>query len=181
MKKALVLALGLVLMAGASYAAEGLGWGYLGIGGGADIPISPSGGTAGFGGNVLGGYAFNDNSAIQLEVDNFIVSPSVGSIYDLRPLAEYKYSFKAEKMSPYLLVGAGLDMAIVSTPAMTVGPFTIPAASTTSSNFDVVGGAGLQFDLGGKTNLFVQAKANFVLASTVGFDLPVEAGLLFNL
>lgn len=163
------------LMLAASVASAGAGNMYFGIGAGVDVPVSPSGGTVGIGGDVILGYAFDKNVAVQLDIDNFVVSSNGASTYELRPLAEVKYTFDAQNFKPYLL--GGLGMSVVFLPSS-----GLSGSASTASNFDAVMGVGAQFDLGGGTDLFIQAKSNFVFATgTTGVDLPLELGLIFPL
>jgi hypothetical protein len=158
----------------ASSSSSAEGQAYLGIGVGGDIPVSPSTGNAGLGGEVMAGYSFDKNMAIQLEVDNFIVRVDKTAfmdafdVYELRPLAEFKYTFDSKDVFPYVFVGAGVNMEMTT--------------ADTTTNFDAVGGLGVQYDLGNKVNLYLQAKYNFIFATgTTTQDLPIEAGVVFNL
>jgi hypothetical protein len=154
---------------------------YLGIGGGIDIPTqnyAPAY-TLGGAGEVQLGYAFNPEVAVQIQVDNQLDSATISGVsttlYDLRPVAELKLSAPINHFSPYLLVGAGADFDFASAAGQ----------SNNTTSFDALGGLGAQYDFGGAA-IYVEGKYNFVFANNIPNvstiqDIPVEAGVIFNL
>ncbi len=154
---------------------------YLGIGGGIDVPTqnaNPAFNLAGAG-EVQFGYAFAPEVAVQVQIDNQLESATIlgtsDTLYTLRPVAEVKLSAPIDRFSPYILAGAGINVAINS--------YSGQSNSTTS--FDALGGLGAQYDLGGAA-IYVEGKYNFAFVNNVPGvstvqDIPVEAGVNFNL
>jgi hypothetical protein len=181
MKKILSLVAGLMLVASLSFAADAnpAGGMYLGVGAGLDFPAYNwwPGTPVGWAGEVLGGYSFDQSAAIQLDLDGSLYSYSnSNSTFDLYILPEFKYTFDNPGFQPYLLAGAGLNLSLDS------GGGT----STSSVYFAGVAGAGVQFDLGGNTSLFVEGKFHMAFvgnsdASNIATDFPFTAGLKFPL
>jgi hypothetical protein len=186
MKKILSLVAGLMMVASLSFAAdavpaagqEGQGM-YLGLGIGADFPGYNwwSGTPTGLGGKVFGGYSFDRAMAVQLDVEGAVYSyANNNSTFDLYILPEFKYTFDNPVFQPYLLAGAGLNLSMDSGGGV----------STSSSYFAAVAGAGVQFDLGGRTSLFVEGKFHMAFVSVggnadVADDYPLTAGVKFAL
>ncbi|HXL72235.1 MAG TPA: hypothetical protein VN963_01300 [bacterium] len=144
---------------------------FLGFGGGTDLPGTnwSSNYTIGGGAQVFGGYSFDKNWALTLDVENWFFEGSGFSLYNLRTLASVKYAFSLEGWQPYLLAGAGLVYQGLSTGA-------------SASNLDALGGLGVQFDLTADTHFFVEAKYNFILPSAGSFqDVPISTGLWVGL
>jgi hypothetical protein len=145
---------------------------YIGLGTGVDLPGSnwdPNYLLAG-GANAFVGYTLDKNLAVQLDGDEWFFTGTGYSLYQFRVLAEAKYTFEGQGWQPYLLAGPGMVFQSLS-----------PSGDSTS-NFDGLIGAGVQFDLAPRTHLFVEAKANFILSqSTTFMDIPVSAGIWVGL
>ncbi len=182
MKKILSLVAGLMLIASHAFAAEAKPAGegmYLGLGAGMDLPSYNwwSGTPVGFAGKVFGGYSFDRSAALQLDVDGAVYSyPNGNSTFDLYILPEFKYTFDNPGFQPYLLAGAGLNLSFDSGNGI----------STSNGYFAGVAGAGVQFDLGGNTSLFIEGKFHMAFVSVAGAsdvanDFPITAGLRFPL
>jgi hypothetical protein len=183
MKKILSLVAGLMMVASLSFAAEASpaaeGGMYMGLGVGLDFPGYNwwPGTPAGVGGKIFGGYSFDRATAIQLDVDGAVYSYANGnSTFDLYILPEFKYTFDNPGFQPYLLAGAGLNLSFDSGNEI----------STSSGYLTGVAGGGLQFDLGGNTSLFVEAKFHMAFVSVAGNadvadDYPLTAGVKFPL
>jgi hypothetical protein len=155
---------------------------YLGLGGGIDVPTQNVNTAYSLGGAAEAqfGYAFSPEVAVQVQVDNNLDDATIAgiatSVYGLRPAAELKLSAPIDRFSPYLLAGAGVNIQFASATGL---------ASNTSTSFDVLGGLGAQYDLGGVA-IYVEGKYNFVFANNIPNvsaiqDIPVEAGVVFNL
>ena len=155
---------------------NGSGYFYYGIGTGADLPGSQwnADDYVGAGAQVLGGYQVDPNWAGQLDVQEWIFAGGGNSLYNLRVLAEAKYTFEGQGPSsasgpgwqPYLLAGPGMVFQSLS-----------PSGDSTA-NFDVLGGVGIQADLAPRTRWFLQAEANFIVSQTTTFtDVPISTGL----
>lgn len=145
---------------------------YIGVGTGADIPgtnWNSSYYLAG-GADVFAGYQVDPNWSAQLDVQEWFFTGGGNSLYNLRTLLEAKYTLTGQGLQPYLLAGPGLVFQALS-----------PSGDSTS-NFDALGGLGLQMDLAPRTHLFIQFACNFILSQTTTFtDLPVSAGLWVGL
>jgi hypothetical protein len=144
---------------------------FLGFGGGADLPGTnwSSNYTMGGGAQIFGGYSFDKNWALTLDVENWFFEGSAFSLYNLRTLASVKYTFTVEGWQPYLLIGAGLVDQGLST-------------GGSGANLDALGGLGVQFDMTADTHFFVEAKYNFILPSSGSFqDVPITAGIWVSL
>src|SRR5579863_4822462 len=91
---------------------------YLGLGGvvemSANSQIQVPGYSMGSGFEAVGGYSFDKELALQMQVDNFYYyGPDSSSIYLLRPLAEMKLSLDVEDFfQPYFLLGPGLNLNV---------------------------------------------------------------------
>lgn len=152
--------------------ADGSGSLYIGIGTGAALPGSnwDSDYYVGGGANLFGGYELDKNLAVQLDVEEWFFTGGGSSLYNIRTLLEAKYSFDGQGWQPYVLLGPGLVFQNLS-----------PSGDSTS-NFDALGGLGVQFDLAPKTHLFLEAKYNFIMSQSTTFtDLPLSAGLWVGL
>jgi hypothetical protein len=145
---------------------------FLGFGGGADLPgtnWSPNY-TIGGGAQIFGGYAFDKNLAVRLDEENWFFEGMSFSLYNFRSLVSIKYTFTADSLQPYFLVGGGIVYQSVS------------VTGTSSMNLDALGGLGVQYDLTADTHLFVEGRYNFILPSTGSFqDIPITVGLWVNL
>jgi hypothetical protein len=145
---------------------------YLGLGTGLDIPGSgwdPHYSLAG-GANAFAGYTLDKNLAVQLDGDEWFFTGSGYSLYQFRLLAEAKYTFDGKGWQPYVLAGPGMVFQSLS-----------PSGGSTS-NFDGLVGAGVQFDLAPRTHLFVEAKLNFIMSQTTTFvDVPMNIGIWVGL
>lgn len=152
---------------------------YLALGAGLDLPAYNwwPGTPLGLAGEVVGGCTLDQNAAIQLDLDGAIYSyANSNSTFDLYVLPEFKYTFDNPGFQPYLLAGGGLNLSFDS------GGGT----STSSGNFALVAGGGLQFDMGSHTSFFVEGKLHMAFvgvagSSDVANDLPFTAGLKFPL
>jgi opacity protein-like surface antigen len=178
MKKILALVVGLGLTLSVSFAADSpdttKGF-YLGLAVGADFPGSnwPSGWPTGKGGELSGAYMFNKNIGLELDLDHFLSSQTGLSEFSGEYTLNFKYLFDGNGVQPFLMAGLGTNVVILS-----------PAgySSTISSNSDFAFTGGVQFDLGNKLYLYVEAKAN--IATNNGgssSDFPLLAGLNFKL
>jgi len=153
---------------GTATSAASTGGFYLGLGTGLDLPGTNWDPTYYVGGftNLFGGYGFDNNLALQLDLVQGIYTGNGTNLYNFRGLVDLKYAFSVVGWQPYLLGGLGVAYQSLS-----------PVAATTT-NFDWLLGAGFQFDLWPKTHLFVEAKYNFIMSQTTTFtDLPITAGL----
>ncbi len=149
-----------------------LGGVYLGLGTGLDLPSSNWDPTYYVGSttNLLFGYGFDSNWGLQLDLEQLLFTGNGTNLYNFRGMVDLKYAFSVVGWQPYLLAGTGLVVQSLS-----------PVANSTT-NFDALIGAGVQFDLWPKTHLFVEAKYNFILSQTTTFtDLPITAGLWVGL
>ena len=145
---------------------------YIGIGTGADLPGShwDSDYYAGGGANVFGGYQLDPNWAGQIDVEEWFFTGGGNALYNLRVVAEAKYTFGGKGWQPYVLLGPGLVFQSLS-----------PTGDSTA-NFDALGGLGAQFDLAPRTHLFLEAVCNFIMSQTTTFsDIPISAGLWVGL
>ncbi len=145
---------------------------YIGIGTGADLPGSnwDSDYYVGGGANVFGGYQLDKDLAAQVDVEEWFFTGGGSQLYNLRVLAEAKYTFEGQGWQPYLLAGPGMVLQNLS-----------PSGDSTT-NFDALGGLGVQFDLAPKAHFFLEAKYNFIMSQTSTFtDLPVSTGLWVGL
>lgn len=175
------LPMGLLLMSWAlafpAYSQEGF---YLGVGGIVDMPTqNPEPGySVGGGLQLLAGYCFEDNVSLQVQTDGFYYyGNSLSSILSLRPSLELKVAMDLEDFfQPYAFAGPGLDINVVSADGQ---DFTYIDGAA-------MAGLGVQFDLG-DASLYAEGKYNYIFrpgSSTTGpivQDIPLEAGLLFNL
>jgi hypothetical protein len=110
------------------------------------------------------------NWAGQLDVEEWFFTGSGNSLYNLRVLAEAKYTFEGQGWQPYVLAGPGLVFQSLS-----------PTGDSTT-NFDALGGLGVQFDLAPRTHFFLEAKYNFIMSQSTTFtDLSVSAGMWVGL
>jgi hypothetical protein len=171
--KKIILVLGIFILAAAAFAQETpANPVYIGLGTGIDMPGSgwdPNYLLAG-GANAFVGYTLDKNLAVQLDGDEWFFTGTGYSLYQFRVLAEAKYTFEGQGWQPYVLAGPGIVFQSLS-----------PSGDSTS-NFDGLIGAGVQFDLAPRTHLFVEAKANFILSQTTTFmDIPVSAGIWVGL
>ena len=143
---------------------------YLGFGSGIDFHGSgwDTNYTLGGGAQIFGGYAFNPNWALQVNVENWFFESNSFSLYHLRTFGSMKYTFSAQSWQPYLLAGVGsVYSSLVGVTAMTL---------------DAIAGVGVQFDLTADTHFFVEGRYNFILPSTGSLqDIPLSAGIWVNL
>jgi len=124
----------------------------------------------GGGANVFGGYNLDKNLAVQLDGDEWFLTGQGYSLYQFRLLAEAKYTFNGQGWQPYVLAGPGMVFQALS------------PGGTSTTNFDGLVGAGVQFDLAPRTHLFVEAKVNFIVSQTTTFvDVPLSAGIWVGL
>jgi hypothetical protein len=145
---------------------------YIGLGTGVDMPLSgwDPNYLLGGGANVFVGYTLDKNLAVQLDGEQWFFTGTGYSLYNFRVLAEAKYTFAGQGWQPYLIAGPGLVFQAIS-----------PSGDSTT-NFDALAGAGVQFDIAPRTHLFIEAKYNFIMSSTTTFsDIPVSAGLWVGL
>jgi opacity protein-like surface antigen len=144
---------------------------YIGVGTGVSLPFSNWDPDFYLGSitNLFAGYQLDKNFSAQLEVAEAFYSGGSVTTYNPRFIAEGKYSFEGKDFQPYVLAGPGVEFQS-----------TLPSGSS-ATNLGVLVGAGLQFDLGGKSHLFVQAEYNLILGSGTAQDLPLEAGLWVGL
>lgn len=145
---------------------------YLGLGTGAGLPGSnwDSNYYLGGGANLILGYQLDKNLGAQVDAEEWFFTGGGNSLYNLRGLAEVKYTFDSQGWQPYLLAGAGTVFQTLS-----------PTGDNTA-NFDALGGLGVQFDLAPKTHLFLEAKYNFIMSETTTYmDLPISTGLWVGL
>lgn len=174
MKKILVLALGLMMVASVSLAADAQKTIEVGINGGIALPTS-SGYDLGFGGQVTGLYRVSENLGVGLGIgyDTFTLTGLSGySTSDLSFLATLKYAIGTDKTKPYILVDAGLSSFSVSYSGL----------SASTSNPEIGGGVGVQFPAGDAMNIFLQGTANVVLGNGGTFTyIPVDLGVNFDM
>jgi hypothetical protein len=145
---------------------------YLGIGTGADLPGSKwdTNYLLGGGANVFLGYKLDRNLSVQLNVEEWFFTGTGYSLDNYRVLAEAKYTFDGQGWQPYVLIGAGPVFQVLS-----------PSGDSTT-NFDALGGLGIQFDLAPRTHFYIEAKANFIMSQSTTFsDVPVGAGIWVGL
>jgi hypothetical protein len=154
---------------------------YLGGAAGIDLPLqdwNPNYPT-GLGGEAVFGYYFEEDLAVQIEVNAFLwpgdkakTAGILTNINDIKVTPELKFVGGGQGVEPFVLIGAGVDTTYVN--------FVLYSNSTTSA--DILGGAGLQFDLDPKTWFFVEGKYNLTFMNGgTRQDLPFLAGLLFKL
>jgi hypothetical protein len=145
---------------------------YLGVGTGLTLPSSnwdPSY-TAGLASNVFVGQRVDKNWAGQVSMEEYIIPGSLTSNYNLRGLAEAKYTFDMAGWQPYALGGVGAVYQFLAN----TGDSTV--------NFDAVVGLGAQADLGRDIHLYVQAEYNFIFTSSLTLgDVPITAGVWLGL
>jgi hypothetical protein len=133
----------------------------------------------GGGGEVCGGYAFDDNLAVQLQVDNlYYYGSGTMSAYSLRPLAELKLSLDLDDFQPYILLGPGLNIHFTN----------VGLTTATAVNFASVFGLGTQVPIADDAILYVEGKytvtyygSSAVYNGEVTQDIPLEAGMLLAL
>ena len=148
------------------------GGAYLGFAGAIDAPVQNFNPlyTLGYGGELLGGYAFDKNVAIQLDVDGFYYSATGSNVLDVRAVPVLKYTATGmNDIQPFVFAGPGVDLEFGSDGSSVI-------------NFDALVGAGIQFDLGNRTNLFIEGKYNFIFATGLtAQDIPVLLGVTAGL
>ena len=145
---------------------------YIGLGTGVDFPGSNWYPYYRLGGEAAAfvGYRLDKNFAVQLDGEAWLFTGTGYSLFNLRVLAEAKYTFDGQGWRPYLLAGPGMVLQDVSP----VGDSTI--------NFDALAGIGAEFDVAPQTHLFIEAKYNFIMTETTTFtDIPVSAGIWVGL
>ncbi len=133
----------------------------------------------GAGGDLSGGYAFNDNVAVQMQLDNLYFSrPQPYSAYSLCSLAELRLSLDLDEFQPYVLLGPGLNFHFMLSNLK-------PA---TAVNFATVIGLGGLMPVSDDASFYVEGK--YVVTyynpspaplGEVSQDIPMEAGLLLDL
>ncbi len=150
-----------------------LGYFYLGLAGGGDIPAKgwQAAYTAAPGGSLQLGMRLDGEWDVRLDLAGFGFSGTnySGPISDveLYALPTVLYHFGG----PYLLLSAGGEGEILSG---NTGPPVL--------DFDLALGAGYEADLGGRAWLFVEGKYNFILSPlAIGNDAPVVAGVRMGL
>jgi hypothetical protein len=143
------------------------------IAGGIDLPARnwQSAYKQGGGGRISEGCKFQDGWAIQLDLELFGFSGTnwAGTISDgeFLVLPTLRYYFIPPGPSPYVLVGAGVD---VESSYSTAGNVTV-------ENPDLALGLGLALPLIDRFSLFVEARYNFIFANgTIGGDIPLLLG-----
>jgi hypothetical protein len=145
---------------------------YLGFAGGIDAPVQNFNPlyTLGYGGELSGGYSFDKNVAVELDVDGFYYSATGSNVVDIRAVPVIKYTASGmNDIQPFVFAGPGMDLEFGSN-------------GSSVTNFDALVGAGVQFDLGNRTNLFIEGKYNFIFATGLtAQDIPVLAGVTAGL
>ncbi len=145
---------------------------YIGLGTGVDLPGSgwdPNYLLAG-GANLFAGYTLDKNLSVLLNLEEWFFTGTGYSLYQLRSLIEAKYTFDGQGWQPYVLAGPGMVFQSLS-----------PSGDSTS-NFDALVGAGVQFDVAPRTHVFIEAKYNFIMSQSTTFgDIPISAGLWVGL
>lgn len=156
----------------------------LGLGGGIGLATN-AGYDLGFGGSAYGLYRCDETLGIGLGAGfhTFSITGLTGaSTGSLEIQALLKATLPGQGANPYFVVGAGMSDIIASTPAITIGPFTIPASSASSFYPMVSGGLGVQFSAGADMNVFLQATADLVFGTGSTFTyIPVDLGLNFDI
>jgi Outer membrane protein beta-barrel domain len=141
---------------------------YLGLGTGIDLPGNnwDPNYYVGSATSLFFGYGFDNNWGVLLDLEQDLYTGNGTNLYNFRGLIDIKYAFSVTGWQPYLLVGSGLVAQSLS-----------PLANSTT-NFDALFGAGVQFDVAPKTHLFIETKFNLILSQTTAFtDLPITAGV----
>lgn len=176
MKKTILLAFLLVTLS--VPAAWGEGRWEIGLGGGCEIPSQGWGSaySLGWGGELKGGYAFDDNFSILATAAGYIFQSSVPAIrfieFEFIPYA--KYAFGQADLKPYVLGGVG---AVADVLQVDVGSTTL---SNSNGNFGAQAGAGLELKAGPKLKLTLELKYTHVFASYGQFSyLPINLAVSF--
>src|SRR5579859_1163606 len=83
---------------------------YMGLGTGANLPGSNWDSTyyLGGGANVFGGCQVDKNWAGQLNLEEWFFTGGGSALYNLRVMAEAKYTLGGRGLQPYVLAGPGL-------------------------------------------------------------------------
>ena len=147
----------------------------LGISGGTAVPMDGFGSSynIAYAGQLTIGYAVDDNLSFFLASQSCIFQTNILGV-DLTEFAlvpTVKYAFGDNSFKPYLTGGMGYNNSI----------FHVGNSSTSQSDFVLQGGAGIQFPLGQKIDLFVEGKYTHVFASSTVSYLPIRAGVNFDL
>jgi len=151
---------------------------YLVAGGGIDLPVKnwQPAYNRGPGGRIGVGYEINKSLSVQLDAENFYFSGTnySGSISDIAVLVlpSVRYSFNGPGFRPYLSVGVGGDLEILSS----------APGSTTIQNLDAVIGAGVEVPVADRIYVLIEGRYNLIFFSNVtGQDVPILAGVRFGL
>lgn len=150
---------------------------YIGLAGVMSVPTQSQvpGYQVGGGGEFTAGYAFDDNVAVQVQLDNFyFYGLNSVSIDSLRPLAELKLSLDLDDFQPYVFFGPGLNIQFNS----------VNGVTTTTTNPAGVAGLGAQCLIANDLILFAEGKYNFNLGNSnsgIVQDIPLEAGVILAL
>ncbi len=133
----------------------------------------------GAGGDLSGGYAFDNNVAVQLQLDNLYFSrPQPYSAYSLLTLAELRLSLDLDDFQPYLLLGPGLNFHFMLS----------DVTPATAVNFVTVMGLGGLVPVSDDASFYVEGK--YIVTyyhltpappGEVTQDIPMEAGMLLDL
>jgi hypothetical protein len=141
---------------------------YMGFGTGVDLPGSnwDKDYLAGGGAQAFLGYRLSKKWAAQLDVEPWFFMGGSNALNNVRGVLELKYTFAGKKLQPYVLVGAGMVYQ------------TIYPTGDNTTNFDALGGLGIQTTLGGQSHIYLEAKYNVILPkSGSSTDVPITAGV----
>jgi hypothetical protein len=154
---------------------------YMGLGIGVDEPGTNWDANYLVGGeaNALFGYALDKSWAVQLDGEEYFFTGTGYSLYNVRVLAEAKYTFDGNGWQS-IFVGKGWQSYLLAGPGIVFQSLSPSGDST--ANFDALLGLGLQWDLAPRTHLFLEAKFNFIMSqSTTFFDIPLSTGIWVGL
>jgi hypothetical protein len=157
---------------------------YLGLGGGATIPVSNLSDTHSSGYNVLASLgAHIPLTPVGVRVDGMFNQlpgkPDIGNAQIWAANANLVWSLVPGPISPYLIGGGGYyngEYHVFTTPGGTV----ITTGNTHANDFGLNGGAGIRVGVGG-IGLFAEARYHYIFAGSTHYEMvPITAGVRFG-
>ena len=145
---------------------------YLGTGLGVAVPAQDwnSDYILGGGGNIFGGYRFNPNLALQVDLNPWFFTGSGNTLCDGRAFCDLRVSLPSKGYVTYVLLGPGYDVQV-----------DIPSGYNTGSLAANIG-LGAQFDIHPGSYLFVEFRYDVLLYNNLTQqDVPILFGLMEDL
>jgi tetratricopeptide (TPR) repeat protein len=163
------------------------------IQGGLDLPLNTNFAqnyNAGFGGEAMIGYAFDENLTLGLlsgfhnynSKYNNLTYNGWFSVVPVEVVAQYNIG--KNKFKPYFILGAGacFDIDAFSLPSSSSSASTY---GTTSADFLLEPGLGFSYEVSDNFNLFIQTKVTIDFRNSYGISdpvyLPIQVGGNFSL